>query len=57
MKKLVCVVLAGAVIMGACACNKKDTPKATRDNDATVEDAEDVDPAKDPFDEWIRKNK
>ena len=21
------------------------------------EDAEDVDPAKDPFDEWIRKNK
>ena len=44
MKKLVCVVLAGAVIMGACACNKKDTPRSTRNNETTVEEDEDEDP-------------
>lgn len=46
MKKLVCVVLAGAVIMGACACSKKDTPKSARGNGTTVEEEdEDVDEA------------
>ena len=40
MKKLISVVLAGAVIMGVCACNKSDSPKKTRDTDTAVEEAE-----------------
>ncbi len=40
MKKLISVVLAGAVIMGVCACNKNDSPKKTRDTDSAVEEAE-----------------
>lgn len=51
MKKLISVVLAGAVIMGACACNKKDSPKATRDNDTTVEDAEETEADAEDVDE------
>ena len=30
--------------MGACACNKKDTPRSTRNNETTVEEDEDEDP-------------
>ena len=33
MKKLVSIVLAGAVVFGACACNKSDSSKSRRDND------------------------
>ena len=43
MKKLISVVLAGAVIMGVCACNKSDSPKKTRDTDTAVEEAEEED--------------
>lgn len=50
MKKLMCVVLAGAVIMGACACNKKDSRRdsgrdsgrdSVRDDSAVVQDDDD----------------
>ena len=43
MKKLICVLLAGAVILGVCACDKKNSRKnkKSRETKQTYEEVED----------------